>query len=321
MSSASPAIRVRSLTRRFGDRLAVADLSFSIARGEIVALLGPNGAGKTTTLRMLAGLVAPTRGEIDIDGRPAHGAWPALRSRIGLLTETPGLWERLDVEQNLLVHARLHGLAHPAAAVAAALERFDLVGRARAAAGTLSKGLKQKVALARALLHDPPIVLLDEPTAGLDPAMARLVRDQVAAMRGEGRAVIVSTHNLAEAERLADRVAVLNQRLVALDTPAALRARFSGHRVRVRLAGADPDRSGAAGALAGAAREAGALAVSLEPDGLVCDVEDPARDTPRLIRRLVEAGAAIRAVVEESTPLEDIYLALVREAEREGSPE
>jgi ABC-2 type transport system ATP-binding protein len=320
MSSACPAIRVQGVTRRFGDRLAVADLSFSIARGEIVALLGPNGAGKTTTLRMLAGLIAPTQGEIEVDGRPARGSWPELRSRIGLLTETPGLWERLDVEENLLVHARLHGLARPAAAVAAALDRFGLAGRARAAAGTLSKGLKQKVALARAILHDPPIVLLDEPTAGLDPAMARTVREWVAVMRDEGRAVILSTHNLAEAERLADRVAVLRQRLVALDTPAALRGRFSGHRVRVRLAGSAPDLAGAAPRLADAAREAGALAVSLEPDGLVCDVEDPARDTPRLVARLVGAGAAIRAVVDESTPLEDVYLALVREAERAESP-
>lgn len=317
MSTASPAIRVRSLTRRFGDRVAVADVSFSIARGEIVALLGPNGAGKTTTLRMLAGLIAPSQGEIEVDGRPARESWPALRSRIGLLTETPGLWDRLNVEENLLVHARLHGLARPAAVVAAALDRFGLVDRARAAAGTLSKGLKQKVALARALLHDPPIVLLDEPTAGLDPAMARAVREWVAAMREEGRAVILSTHNLAEAERLADRVAVLRQRLIAFDTPAALRGRFSGHRVRIRLAGAAQDLSEAGGRLSDAARQAGAVGVTLEPDGLVCDVEDPARDTPRLIRRLVEAGAAIRAVVEEATPLEDVYLALVRNAERE----
>src|SRR5688500_2180956 len=158
------------LTRRFDDRVAVQEVSFDVAPGEIFALLGPNGAGKTTTLRMLAGLIEPTSGAVHVDREPMtrHTA-PRLRSRIGFLTEAPGLWDRLSVRQNLTVYARLHGLDDPVRAVTDALDTFDLRERDADPAVQLSKGLKQRVALARTLLHRPSIVLLDEPTSGLDP--------------------------------------------------------------------------------------------------------------------------------------------------------
>jgi ABC-2 type transport system ATP-binding protein len=206
------------LTRRFDGRLAVEDVSFEVASGELFALLGPNGAGKTTTLRMLAGLIEPTSGAVQVDRETmTRRSAPRLRSRIGFLTEAPGLWDRLSVRQNLAVYARLQGVRGDRRAVDAALETFDLRERGDDPAAQLSKGLKQRVALARTLLHEPAIVLLDEPTSGLDPESAREVRELILRLRGQGRAILLSTHNLDEVERIADRVAVLRGRLVASD--------------------------------------------------------------------------------------------------------
>jgi len=283
------------LTRRFDARIAVDDVSFELAAGEIFALLGPNGAGKTTTLRMLAGLIKPSRGTVRVDGS------------IGLLTEAPGLWDRLTVERNLLVYARLHGLAQPARAVDETLTLFDIADRKHDRAAQLSKGLKQRVALARALLHRPDIVLLDEPTSGLDPESARDVRDLILRLRGERRAVLICTHNLDEVQRVADRVAVLSARLIALDTPAALRARLFGSRLLVTLAG-------------DAARFADVLrpmVSDLRANGctLSIGVADVERAAPGVIRTLVNAGADVVSVFAEEAPLEDVYLRLLeREA-------
>lgn len=196
-------VETRALTRRFGDRLAVDGLTLDVRAGEVVSLLGPNGAGKTTTFRMLASLLMPTSGEATVAGtRLTASTAGAMRSRVGLLTEAPGLWERLSVRRNLLTYADLHGVADPGARVAAVMDAVGLADRADDRAGALSKGLKQRVALARAVVHDPQVVLLDEPTSGLDPAGARQVRDLIRQLREDGRAVLVSTHNLAEAEEL-----------------------------------------------------------------------------------------------------------------------
>ena len=293
------------LTRRFGERVAVDDVSFELAPGEIFALLGPNGAGKTTTLRMLAGLIRPSSGTIHFGGDTLtrHNA-PRLRSRIGFLTETPGLWERLDVRQNLLVYARLHGLPAPERSVDEALETFGLRDRARDRAAQLSKGLKQRVALARTLLHRPDVILLDEPTAGLDPESAREVRELVLRLRNERRTVLVSTHNLDEVERVADRVAILRSRLVALDTPAALRSRLFGSRVRVVLL--QP-----AAPLARVLADAGFNDITANDSTLSIGVDDPAVAAPRIVRRLVEAGADVQSVAAEEPPLEEVYLRLL----------
>ncbi len=297
------------LTRRFGGRVAVDDLSFELGPGEVFALLGPNGAGKTTTLRMLAGLIEPSGGAVTIDGETLGRLTASrLRGRIGFLTETPGLWDRLTVRQNLLVYARLHGLGAPGAAVDAMLDLFDLRDRADDPAVQLSKGLRQRVALARTLLHDPGIVLLDEPTAGLDPESARDVRDLVRRLRDQRRAVLLSTHNLDEVERVADRVAVLRTRLVALDTPAALRARLFGSRLHIVLTGpadrwvADLHASGF-----GDVREDGpALSIGIADQSA----------TPVIVRRLVESGAGIVSVTPEEVPLEEVYLRLLDQERR-----
>jgi len=211
----------------------------------------------------------------------------------------------LTVRQNLTVYARVHGLASPALAVDRMLELFAISDRARDFAGELSKGLKQRVALARTLLHDPPIVLLDEPTAGLDPQSAYEFRELVLRLRDERRTVLLSTHNLDEVARVADRVAVLRTRLVALDTLAALRTRLFGRRVRVDL-GRD------AASHVSKLRADGIDDVILE-DGAISVGLNEHVTVPTLVRRLIESGADINAVIPEERSLEDVYLRLLEE--------
>jgi len=302
---ASPVLTASHLSRRFGDRLAVDDVSFTLEGGEIFALLGPNGAGKTTTLRMLAGLIAPTSGMVKIEGQTMRpDSAPQLRARIGFLTEAPGLWDRLTVRDNLLVYARLYGLPRPERVVDEALERFEIRDRAGDRAAQLSKGLKQRVALARSLLHDPRIAMLDEPTSGLDPASAREVRDLVLRLRAQGRTILLCTHNLDEVERVADRVAVLSRRLIAIGTPASLRSRLFAPRLRIALAQS-------AETFVPVLTAAGVPDVRVDGAVMSLGLANTALTTPDIVRRLVEAGAAIEAVVLEEPPLEEVYLKLV----------
>jgi len=297
------------LTRQFGNRVVVDRVTFTVARGEIVALLGPNGAGKTTTLRMLAGLIAATAGSVTIDGVPMTAATgSALRRRIGFLTEAPGLWDRLTVRENLAVYSRLYGLERWEDRAAALLDTLDLTPHTEVRAAELSKGMRQKVALMRALLHDPEILLLDEPTSGLDPEVTRGVRELLAQRRARGGAILLSTHNLGEAERIADRVAVLQERLLALDAPAALRARVRTGRVAIRVEG-DADRYlNAAAGIASSATAVGPL--------LCVVLADPDERTPSLVEALVRAGARVVEVRQDVPALEDVYLGLVAHADR-----
>ena len=288
------------LTRTFDDRVAVRDLSLAVGGGEIVALLGPNGAGKTTTMRMLAGLILPTAGRMAINRVEVTAATSAAARRaVGLLTEAPGLWERLSVRLNLLTYARLQGLDEPERQVDRILEQVDLSDRSGEAAGKLSKGLKQRVAIARALVHQPPVVLLDEPTSALDPASARHMRDLILGLKNEGRAVLVSTHNLAEAEELADRIAVLKTGLLALDTPAALRRGHAGGTVTIEVEG--PAAMWTATAGAQAAATGSQLRVPIRDLG----------EVPAIVHALVTAGARIVRVTPDRRSLEDVYLELV----------
>ena len=297
------ALTAQHLTRHFGDRVAVEDVSFELEPGQIFALLGPNGAGKTTTLRMLAGLIAPTSGSVRVgDEAMTPGAAPRLRGRIGFLTEAPGLWDNLTVHDNLKVYAQLYGMRDAEEAVSEALALFEISDRSTERTARLSKGLKQRVALARAIVHRPSIVLLDEPTAGLDPESARDVRELIVAMRGEGRAVLLCTHNLDEVERVADRVAVLRSRLVAIGTPKELRQRLFTSRLRIHV-------SQDANAFADTLRGWGVNDV--RADGAWLSLSEGTLTTPQIVRMLVDAGAGIEAVERDEPSLEDVYLKLL----------
>lgn len=298
------------LVRRFGGRTAVDDVTFEVKAGEVFGLLGPNGAGKTTTLRMLGGLIPPTSGEVRVDGVAMDRAsGQRLRARIGFLTETPGLWDQLTVAENIAVYARLFAMEHVSTAVERSLRQFELWDRRGDRAALLSKGMKQKLALARALVHDPEIVLLDEPTANLDPLTSRGVRDLLLELRRRGRVVIVSTHNLDEIERVADRVALISTRLVAIGEPAVLRRQMFGRRLMVHLADGSPPLSD----LMALAERTGAQDVRPDEGGMSMVLDDPDHGAPAVVRALVHAGASIRAVFDEQPPLEDVYLRLMSE--------
>ena len=300
-------IEAHNLSKRFGAAVAVDGLNLSVPGGEIFALLGPNGAGKTTTVRMLACLIAPSGGSAVVAGRDIARDPDAVRAHIGILTESPGLYEKLDSEQNLTFYARLYGL--PAMERDKQVRRYlTLLGlwdrRAEPVSG-FSKGMKQKLAIARALLHEPEVVFLDEPTSGLDPEAAKIVRDFVAELRSEGRTILLCTHNLDEAERLADRIGVMKQRLIQVGTADSLRRGLYGRQVAIRLHAASDAQLSALRALPFAKD------VRRGENRITLGLDDPDSMTPQVVRTLVEAGAEIQSVSEEKHSLEDVYLSLV----------
>jgi ABC-2 type transport system ATP-binding protein len=304
-------IQADRLGKRFGDTWAIRELTFRVDRGEIFGLLGPNGAGKTTTMRLLAGLIAPSTGRGSVAGFELGHQDDAVRGNIGLLPGEPSLYDMLSAEANLDFHARLHGLSRTQrhVRVRACLEMVDLSERRRATVGTFSKGMKQRLALARALLHEPPVLLLDEPTAGLDPAVARRVRDLLAALRRRGTTILLSTHDLEEARQLCDRVAFLRNRLLRVDTPRAIGHALFGRDLRLRLANPSPELLNLVRELP-FVREATAW-----PDGLSLKLADSDADAPALVGALVAAGAQIVRVEEEQHLLEEAYLEIMEPAE------
>jgi len=304
-------IVVQELRKDFRSLTAVHDMSFTVGDGEIFGLLGPNGAGKTTTVRMLAGLIAPTSGTATVNGHPLGETTQQIRAISGILTESPGLHEKLTARQNLAYYGRLYGLH--GSTLRDAVNRYlgvvEMTEHADRRVGGFSKGMRQKVAIARALLHEPEVIYLDEPTSGLDPSAAKTVRDFVATLRELGRSIVVCTHNLDEAERLCDRIGIMRGTLLRVDTPAGLRRHGRTATVRVELNGARGPES-FIGRLADLEYVNG---VQAKESTLVVELKDPSRDTPDLIKELVEAGARITSVVEDAQTLEEAYLSLVGE--------
>lgn len=305
-------IETAGLAKRFGSLTAVSDLGFVVGDGEIFGILGPNGAGKTTTVRMLAGLIAPSAGRARINGLELGIDSQRIRAVTGILTESPGLHDKLTARQNLAYYGRLYGLR--GGALRAAVDRYlAVVGMTDAAdrrVGGFSKGMRQKVAIARALVHEPQVLYLDEPTSALDPSAAKSIRDFVATLRDAGRSIVVCTHNLDEAERLCDRVGIMRGTLLEVDTPARLRRRNGTATVRIELVGARRPVS-FLDLLAGLPFVAAARA---RDGALEVEVADPRGDNPELVRALVDAGARIVSVREEAATLEQVYLDLVGEA-------
>jgi len=300
-------IRTENLTKSFGDHLAVDRLTLDINAGEVFGFLGPNGAGKTTTIRMLSSLISPSAGRATVMGYEVGRDDQQIRRHVGILTETPGMYDRLSARRNLTIFARLYEVEAVDRQVEKYLRLLGLWERRDDAVGEFSKGMRQKLAIARALLHEPPVLFLDEPTAALDPEASRLVHDFISELRSEGRTIFLCTHNLDEADRLCDRVAVFKTHLRVVDTPGRLRRQVYGRQVVFHLAGPAEPYLALARALpfvSAAETEAGKLILTLD---------DPEGHNPDIVRALVAAGADIQFVGELRYSLEDVYLQLVKD--------
>jgi ABC-2 type transport system ATP-binding protein len=324
--SAPAAIEVSHLTKVFGTRTAVRDVSFAVARGEVFGFLGPNGAGKTTTVRILGTLITPTSGSASVAGIPVGPATEAeIRQRISITTEAPGLYSRLTVAENLEFFARLYGLPGRDTRIFDALSAVGLTARADDLCGSLSKGLKQRASLARSLLNDPAVMFLDEPTSGLDPAAAHEVLGLVTGLRERGVTVFLTTHRLDEAERLCDRVAIMNTSLRTIGAPDELRRTLFTSSLAVATAdpldhpdkvfGGLPAVQGWQPADPAGARRDGVGPGSGQPGPAryLLTVTDPAAAAPGVTRALVAAGADVLSISETRHSLEDVYLELIDE--------
>jgi ABC-2 type transport system ATP-binding protein len=304
-------VRARSLTKVFGTFTAVADVTLQVEAGRILVLLGPNGAGKTTTIRMLASLLRPTRGSATVAGFDVVDQALQVRSSVGLLTEHHGLYTRMRSAEYLEFYGRAYGLEPLEARqrVADLLQRFGLGDALGLRLGEYSKGMRQKLALIRCLLHFPRVLLLDEPTSAMDPQSARYVRETILELRSEDRAVIVCTHNLAEAEMLADEIAVIGRgRILALDSPARLKQRFLGDAVmEIRL--------GLPSELALGVLPTDAKVVGHGADRVRFTTPSPATTNPRVLQSLAEARLPVVTLAEINHSLEEVYLKVVGQAE------
>lgn len=301
-------IHAEGLTRRFGERIAVEDLSLEVGEGEVFGFLGPNGAGKTTTVRMLAGLLAPTAGRALVAGVDVCAEPQGVRALVGILTEHPGLYEKLSAWHNLKFYADLYDLPNPHEQIERYLRLLGLWERRFEPAGTFSKGMKQKLAIARALLHEPKVLFLDEPTSGLDPESAKTVRDFISQLASEKRTIFLCTHNLYEAEQLCTRIGLIKQRLIKVGSPQQLKRELYGRRIVIDL------------------KEPMVLPEDLQlpfvrdvqTNGtrLLVQLDDPETQNPLLIKKLVERGAQIQFVREQDRTLEEVYLDLIAEEKR-----
>jgi ABC-2 type transport system ATP-binding protein len=311
----TPALSAQGLSKRFGDRVAFEDVSFEIGYGEVFGFLGPNGAGKTTTVRTLGTLIAPTSGSATVAGIPlAPGNGVEIRQRISIMPESPGLYLRLSVFENLECFAGLYDVPDPRERIERALRAVNLMDRANDICGSLSKGLRQRAALARALLPDPEVLFLDEPTAGLDPVATRDVHQLIDDLRQRGVTIFLTTHRLEEAERLCDRVAILNTTLRTIGRPDELRDRLFARTLTVRTARelmAPDEVFEGLPAVEGWRRDGDA--------GYVLSVSDPAVAAPAVTRALVTAGADVLSIGESRHSLEDVYLELISGDENAGS--
>ena len=303
------AIEVVALTKRFGERDAFRDVSFRVAAGEVFGFLGPNGAGKTTMVRTLSTLLAPTSGSATVAGLAlGEGNGEAIRQRIAVMTESPGLYGRLSVRENLEFFAGLYRLSDARGRIERALEAVNLAGRANDPCASLSKGLRQRVGLARVLLNDPAIIFLDEPTSGLDPVATREVLDLIGALRQRGVTIFLTTHRLEEAERLCDRVAILNTTLRIVGDTDELRRALFARSLEVTTAAPLADPAATFAAIPGVA--------SWRADGdgrYVLEAPEPRDAAPHVARALVAAGADVESLGESHHSLEDVYLQLIDE--------
>jgi len=304
-------IKLEGLTRKFNGLTAVDGLTLKVKEGEIFGLLGPNGAGKTTTVRMLCCLIKPTTGKAFVGGYEIGEDAMRIREMVGLLPEAPGLYGELSAYRNLEFYAKLYGVSKRKREenIERFLKMLGLWRRRNEPLGTFSKGMQQKVAIVRAMVHEPKVLFLDEPTAALAPESAKTVRDFILELKRERRTIFLCTHNLYEAERICDRVAILNTRLVAVGSPSELEREFGPGKTEVQLERVSRKVVGAVRRLK-QVRD-----VKVVGNKLVIETEDPETANPAIVEAVVKRGGRVLYVTPTAHGLEEAYLKLVRESE------
>ena len=313
----APIIEINGMTKRFGPHIAVHNLNFAIEEGEVFGLLGPNGAGKTTTIRMLACLISPSDGSATVSGYKINEKPLAVRQTVGILTENPSLYERLTAQENMDFFAEAYNLSEPnkkSSRIRELLEFFELWERRNDKVATFSKGMKQKLAIARALVHNPPILFLDEPTAGLDPESAKEVRDLMEMLsRREKHTILLCTHHLEDAERLCNRVMIINRgRSVIVGTPDDLRNKISSKpTVKICLKKLDSKIIAAARNTKNVER----VDVDDSASTLAVVLDDINSGTPIVVKNVVGAGGLVLTVNAVRPSLEEAYLKLIKEVQ------
>jgi ABC-2 type transport system ATP-binding protein len=296
-------ILTEDLTKKFDDFLAVDEVSLEVNPGQVLALLGPNGAGKTTTVRMLTSILRPTRGWARVAGHDVVQNPAAVRASVGVLTEQHGLYGRMPAAEYLDFFGQVYGMDRKSrqGRITALLDRFGLFDSQDRKIAEYSKGMRQKLALARALLHDPPVLLLDEPTSAMDPESARLVRDSIAALRSNQRTIVICTHNLAEAEELADKIAIIRRgKIIVQGSPAELKRALLGPQAFI-LQLAVP--------LNGFPELPAGIHILEQGEDWICyQTDSPQTTNPALLRAFLESDYPVIRLQEKPRPLEAVYL-------------
>ena len=297
--------------KRSEDVPAVVDLTLTVEEGEVFGFLGPNGAGKTTTVRLLTSLIGATSGAARVCGFVVGEEDQEIRRSVGILTESPGLYEGLSARKNLEIFANLYEVEDVEKQVGKYLKLLGLWSRREDPAGSFSKGMRQKLSIARSLLHEPQLLFLDEPTSNLDPEASRMVRQFIQNFQDQGRTIFICTHNLNEADQLCDRIGIFKTRLIKVDTPANLRREIFGRKVVFHLRDVNPEWKGPISSLEGV------LSVERVDKKIVVSLENPERTNPQIIRILVDRGADVLFVGELRHSLEDVYLQMIQESDGE----
>lgn len=302
-------IDITGLSRSFGENKVVDNLNLTIKEGEVFGFLGPNGAGKTTTVRMLACLIRPTEGTATIDGLDIRKEADAMeiRRRVGMLTEAPGLYDTLSAYRNLEFYAKLYDVEENRRKerIEHYLKLMGLYEKRNEPVGGFSKGMKQKMAIARCLIHEPKVLFLDEPTSGLDPEASKMVRDFIVELKGEGRTIFICTHNLDEADRICDRIGVMKKTLLGVDAPSHLKKDLYGSSVTVQLRAVTP-------AMLESLRSLSFIKnLSANSNTLTMNIGAPEQDNPLLVKTLVSLGADVQYVYENKHSLEEVYFKIM----------
>ena len=309
-----PIIKVNNLGRKYGDEFAIRNLSFQIKKGEIFGLIGPNGAGKTTTIRILCCLISPTEGDARIGGLNLNDRINSnkIRKMIGYVADNVGLYERMSAYENLLFYGKLYD--YPKSELPGNIEKYlrivDLWDERNKPVGSYSKGMKQKVALARALVHKPELLILDEPTANLDPESARNIRDLILNLKKEGRSILFNTHNLDEAQRVCDRIGVLKTTLRAVDTPENLREKYGNEKLILVKLESVTDK------IVETLNSSGYAVLNHDAGSLTIESSHLEDASQNIIELVMKEGGKIRSINEQNSSLEDVYIRLVEGEKR-----